>query len=53
MVIESHTGFMLFDPLYEGSASLAYVELLAVGTWDLVDDILETGRGTGGFDMRQ
>ena len=28
-------------------------ELLAFGTWDLVDDILETGSGTGGFGVRQ
>ena len=44
---------MLFDPLYEGSASLAYLELLAVGTGDLVHDILETGGRTGGFGVRQ
>ena len=53
MVIESHTGFMIFDPLYEWSASLAYVELLAVDKGDLVDDILETGGRTGGFGVRQ
>ena len=53
MVIESHAGFMLFDSLYEWSASLAYVELLAVGTRDLVDDILATGGRTGGFGVSQ
>ena len=51
MVIKSHTGFMLYNLLYEGSTCLAYARQLAVSTQDVVDDILETEGQICGFGV--
>ena len=40
---------MFFDPLYEGSAGLSYVKLVAVPARNFVDNIFKTGRGV--FDL--
>ena len=47
MAIEAHASFMFFDSLYEGSAGLTYVELVAVPARNFIDKIFETGRGSG------
>ena len=44
---------MFLDPLYEGSAGLSYVKLVAVLARNFVDNIFKTGRGSGRFSVRQ
>ena len=44
---------MFFDPLYEGSAGLSYVKLVAVPARNFVDNILKTGRGGVRLSVRQ
>ena len=44
---------MFLDPLYEGSAGLSYVKLVAVPARNFVDNIFKTGRWSDRLSLRQ